>query len=58
MNEELYKHIVEIAWDDSADAGTKIACIQSLLYQEEQNQTAISIMIEEQYREMAESMED
>ena len=48
MIKELIQHIDAIAWDDSADAGSKILGIQSLLYQWEQMQDAKSVTLEEQ----------
>jgi len=55
MIKELVDHIDAIAWDDSADAGSKILGIQSLLYQWEQMQDANSIRQAEQ---MAKTIEE
>jgi len=55
MSKELIQHIDAIAWDDSADAGSKILGIQSLLYQWEQMQDAHSIRQAEQ---MAKTIEE
>ena len=49
MIKELVEHIETIAWDDSADAGSKILSIQSLLYQYDQMLDAKSISLEEQH---------
>ena len=40
MKVDLIRHIEGVAWDDSCDAETKLARIQDLLYQNEQNQSA------------------